>query len=410
MKKISLLIVFAFTLSAGQTQPWATLLEELPAQNRELQALHHEYLAALEKAPQVNRLPDPELGLGAFPLPVETRLGPQVARFSATQMFPWRGTLERRETLENARAQVRYESIAIRQLDLAYELQGAWLQLYEIRQRKGLLARNITLLAGLERLALARVESGKANAADVLRVQLSRREQEQQLALLEPAEVSPTAIINNLLYRPLDTPVVISDSLVPAVLVYDAAAVLAQIQSSHPLVRSLAQEQVVAQENIALNTLNGKPSFGVGVDYILVNQRDMVELPDNGKNILQVRATIKIPLNREPYRAKEREERLRITALQDRTAAVESNLATLLTQAYAELATAQLEVDFLAEQLVITRAAIHILTTAYSTGGQSLDELLRLEKESLAYEIRLLHATVATHLAKSKVERLIPKF
>ena len=409
MKKTSILLVFTLALSVGQTQTWTALLQELPAQNRELQALHHAYLAALEKAPQVNRLPDPELCLGAFPLPVETRLGPQVARVSATQMLPWWGTLERRAALENARAQVLYEHLAERQLNLAYELQGAWLQLYELRQRKSLLQRNISLFAGLEQLALARVESGKANAADVLRVQLNRREQEQQLALLEPAEVQPTTAINNLLYRPLDTPVVITDSLAPAVLVYDATALLTQIQSSHPLVRGLAQEQVVAQENIALNTLNGKPSFGVGVDYILVNPRDMVDLPDNGKNILQLRATVKIPLNREPYRAKEREERLRIAALQDRTAAAESNLATLLTQAYAELAAAQLEVDFLAEQLVIARAAIQILTTAYSTGSQSLDELLRLEKESLAYEIRLLRATVATHLAKSKVERLIPK-
>ena len=70
------------------------LLEIARENNLELKGLENEYLAALERAPQVSELPDPEAGIGAFPFPVETRLGPQIARLSVTQMFPWFGTLD----------------------------------------------------------------------------------------------------------------------------------------------------------------------------------------------------------------------------------------------------------------------------------------------------------------------------
>ncbi len=72
-------------------------------ENLELKIFEKEYLAALEKAPQVSQLPDPEAGIGVFPLPVETRLGAQILRVGATQMFPWKGTLDSKKDLELAK-------------------------------------------------------------------------------------------------------------------------------------------------------------------------------------------------------------------------------------------------------------------------------------------------------------------
>ena len=86
--------------------------------NLEVRALQLEYEAALQRAPQVSQLPDPEVGLGIFALPVETRLGPQWVRLGATQMFPWKGKLQAREDVVLAMARADYERIKARQLSI----------------------------------------------------------------------------------------------------------------------------------------------------------------------------------------------------------------------------------------------------------------------------------------------------
>src|SRR5665648_328374 len=72
-------------------------LQTAAENNPGLKARFNEYLAALEIAPQVKALPDPQLAFGYFIQPVETRVGPQQFKISATQMFPWFGSLKARE-------------------------------------------------------------------------------------------------------------------------------------------------------------------------------------------------------------------------------------------------------------------------------------------------------------------------
>ncbi len=62
--------------------------------NPGLQVNFNEYMAAMEKVPQVKSLPDPMVAFGYFIQPVETRVGPQEWRFNMAQSFPWFGLLE----------------------------------------------------------------------------------------------------------------------------------------------------------------------------------------------------------------------------------------------------------------------------------------------------------------------------
>ena len=72
-------------------------LQTAAENNPGLKAQFSEYMAALERVPQVGALPDPTVAFGYFIQPIETRLGPQQAKISASQMFPWFGTLSARE-------------------------------------------------------------------------------------------------------------------------------------------------------------------------------------------------------------------------------------------------------------------------------------------------------------------------
>ncbi len=398
-------LLFFMWATAVSAQSLDVLLKEAADNNLELKALENEYLAALEKAPQVSELPDPELGFGAFPFPVETRLGAQVTRISANQMFPWPGTLDSKKELELAEAKTLYERIGARSLNLFYEIKKPYFRLYEIQQSQSIIRRNITIMEALERLALAKVEGGKASAADVLRVQLKTEELKQELVILESAKTSPTATINQLINRPLATQINITDSLSFAVIPFNKNELMENIKTTHPMLRMFELQQELSEQAISLNELNGKPSFGVGLDYIMVNQRSDAEPSGNGRDILQLRASVKIPLYRNKYGAKEREEKLKIAALVNKKADVFSKYKTTIEKAFAENEIARLKMELYAKQIEITQAAINILQTSYSTQGRSFDELLQLEKELIDYGLKILKAVVQSHIAKAKVER-----
>ena len=59
-----------------------------------VEAAYQRWAAVSERLPQVRALPDPRLNFGFFLDEVETRTGPQQARFGVSQSFPWPGLLE----------------------------------------------------------------------------------------------------------------------------------------------------------------------------------------------------------------------------------------------------------------------------------------------------------------------------
>ena len=135
MKKLTSIAILFFLLfcpPSMDAQSLAELLAQLQEGNLELKTLEKEYLAALEKAPQVSQMPDPEFGIGGFPLPVETRLGAQAIRISGMQMLPWPGTLEGKKNLAEAKARPLNERPRARKLELEHELKQAYFKLYEI--------------------------------------------------------------------------------------------------------------------------------------------------------------------------------------------------------------------------------------------------------------------------------------
>lgn len=402
-----LLLLFSWTGLQGQSL--AQLSDEVITNNLELKVLHTQYLAALEKAPQVSQLPDPELSVSAFPLPVETRLGAQQLRVGFTQMFPWKGTLKGKADLEMAKAKTLYERIQAQGLNQIFLLEQAYFKLYEIRQSQTIIARNLELLEALEGLSLARIKSGKASASDALKVQLKLEELQQELLILKQAEIEPITRINQLRNVALNQPISLQDRFSFAPLPYDKDTLAAHLEAQHPMIRMYQRQQDVAQQAMQVNELNRKPSFGVGLDYFNVAERSDAFPTNNGRDIVQVRGSIKIPLYQKQYEAKNREEQLNIQALDQQQDHLLSQLLAEIEQAYAQHQTAQLKVSLYQQQKELTQSASQILKARYSGQGDGFDELLRLEKDLIDYDLKILKAIVQSHLAKSSIDRFIVK-
>ena len=74
---IGLLLVLMASVSSAQQADLNNYLRIAAENNSGLKAKFNDYLAALEVAPQVKALPDPQVSFAYFISPVETRVGPK---------------------------------------------------------------------------------------------------------------------------------------------------------------------------------------------------------------------------------------------------------------------------------------------------------------------------------------------
>src|SRR4030042_4296514 len=174
IKSLKYILIFAivaeFSASFGQIQnnPKDSLSYylELAAKNNpaDLQKFY-DYQAALQKIPQVGSLPDPELSIGVFLEPMELIGGNQIADIRLMQMFPWFGTLKAAKDEMSLMAKAKYESFREAKLQVFYDVQSTWYELYKINQEILISDKNLQLLKTIERLALVRFRTSGASGS-----------------------------------------------------------------------------------------------------------------------------------------------------------------------------------------------------------------------------------------------------
>ena len=184
---VGLLIgLFPFTAIAQQMDmsgsPLNDYLKQAAQNNPELQADYNQYLAALEQVPQVTTLPDPEVSFGYFINPIETRVGPQQARFGLTQMFPWFGTLGSRGDVAIQKARAAFEAFRESRNSLFFEVHKTWYNLYEIEESIRIMQENIDILETYESISTRRYETGAVGQADILLVPIEKEDLKTNLA------------------------------------------------------------------------------------------------------------------------------------------------------------------------------------------------------------------------------------
>lgn len=396
-------VVFAGSLNAQSVSEFERLAAE---QNPELRALLLEYEAALEKSEQVTVWQGPQVAAGIPVLPVETRLGTQRLTVGASQMFPWFGLKEAQEDVYISMSKERYERVSARQLEITYSIRNAYYSLYEIREQQRILDKNIELFGSLERIALSKVESGKSNLSDVLRVQMKREELLSRKDILDNRRSIHESTINALSGRPVETPVSVMDSFELAVLPIDRETLAATVRESHPELKRLDWMMAASEDRIAANNKSGMPSFGFGLEYALITPLDNVSPANNGRDVLIPKIMASIPLQRKQFDARNREESLAREALEVRREGMADIFESQLEALYSEYREAILEAELVIRQRVLASSAVEILLSAYSAEGRQFDELLQLENELLNLEMRLIKAVVTTHRSKAGVDRL----
>ncbi|WP_349351970.1 MULTISPECIES: TolC family protein [unclassified Flagellimonas] len=406
MRKTVIYIVFALVTISLKGQSLEGYLQEAELNSPMIQALELRYNIAKEKVNEVNTLPNTTLGAGYFVSEPETRTGAQRARFSVSQMLPWFGTITARENYASSMADAEYAEIVIAKRKLSLAVAQSYYKLFGTKAKQKVLEENIKLLKTYETLALTSVEVGKASAVDVLKLQIRQNELQQQKEVLEQSYIAEQAVFNNLLNRdesiavevvdemdiPEDDPILDKQdlSLNPELLKYDQ------------LYESVAQSELLNQKENA-------PSFGIGLDYIPVSERENMVFSDNGKDIVMPMVTFSIPIFNNKFRSVTKQNELRQKEIElqkkERLNVLENTFANAISQRNQARIAYQTQIKNLKQ----AKDAEEILIKNYETGTINFNDVLDIQELQLKFQTNQIQSVQLYYLQSAIINYLINK-
>jgi outer membrane protein TolC len=375
--------------------------------NPGIKAVYNEYEAALQKVPQVNTLPDPVFSFGYFISPVETRVGPQQAKFSLTQMFPWFGTLKAQGNTAAIMAEAKFQSFIDARNKLYFQVASAYYPLYELKDWIRIEQENIRILESYKTIATQKFKNGTGTMVDVLRVDIMLEEAQTNLSILRVKEKPLLTAFNKLLNRTENESVFIKDALKTETLTDNIRK--DSLIAANPKLKALDLKIEALKASELAARKQGMPKLGIGLDYVIVGERNDIEIPDNGKDVFMPMVSVSIPIFRAKYNASVKEAQL----MQESYAYQKQEVVNTLISDY-ELVWFQVQqhlqlLSLYEQQIQTSQQSLNLLLTSYGNSGKDFEEVLRMQQQLLKYQKMSATALAQYHIAVEKINYLTSK-
>ncbi|MEX1369343.1 MAG: TolC family protein, partial [Nannocystaceae bacterium] len=377
-----------------------------------LRASFERWRAASYRAPQARRLPEPQLTFSAFVIPVETRVGPQRLKLGAMQWFPWPSKLGASGQAAAHQAVAQQRHFEADALAVAAEVSAAYWALWQIRRTRALDHDELTVLRSLSEQVRIRLEVGRADLADVTRLELSISRAEDRLTGLDERERMAAAELVRTLGAPVGTAVPTA-AAEPEVAVPQDVLALQRAAVEHPRVLAWASVSDAARQAERAARADRLPSFGVGVDWIITGQAadtsaGHVSPAESGTDSVMVTAGVRIPLWSRAYRAAASEARAsdavaRAQALEARNTALAELERGMARVRDGARRTALFDHTLLPQ----AEAAFESTVLSYGSGRSSLGDLMASERDLLDLQRERVAVQAALGTAWAELERVV---
>ncbi|WP_246075208.1 TolC family protein [Gracilimonas mengyeensis] len=405
MRLTTLLALLTLSITAN-AQTIADYQQEAAENNPELKAKYQQYLSALEERPIVGTLSDPEVSFSYFIKPIETRIGPQQGRISISQMLPWFGTLASQRTASDLKAKAKFEAFQEERNQLFYQVEKTMLELYELEESIRIAEENRLILNSLVEISLRRYETDRASQVDVLRAQIEEEDLLIQIELLKDNREVLFQKMNELLNREKGAMIAIPDNLDETELA-NREALLAQVRQQNPALNRLRYQEEVSDEMKSLAKKQNKPGLMVGVDYIFTGETDMPNITDSGKDALMVMGGIRLPIFSNKNSARVQQAERNRQEAQYQLSSRENTLETELDASLRDYRDAMRRYELYDQkQIQRIQQAIDVMMEAYSSDSSDFEEILRMQRKQLEYQLKRIQAKTAQHIAEAYIEYL----
>ncbi len=381
-------------------------IEEALVKNPRIEGLFQQYYARLKQVPQVGALPDPEIMFQYHINPMEQSSPLTRTTVSATQMFPWFGTLGKREEQVKKVAEVEWTAFEEARNELVENVKERWYRMHELHHHLMIFRQNRGLLSQLERQVQTQYESGKVSQVDLLRIQIEQDNLETQILNTEEELEAMKVQFNSLLNRPAEAEVQIPDKMYNPKLTRSKERLRQVIYDRNPELRGreLQEETALIAEEQA--RLEGRPSLGLGLMVMNKNYMYMSVMPGERAG-LTGSVTIRVPLSRSKYQAQRQEARIKARVAREEQENVTNRLTAKVESLLQQYRDAERRIALHEERLVPkTRQALKIGLSEYAGGRGDFEQIIQLQQQLLKYEMMLNTAYVEQNIATAEIEAL----
>lgn len=405
---IALALVFIMGGLWAQT-PLQVYQDTAALNNPGIRSLFKQYESVMQKAPQNRVLPDPQFGFGYFINSVETRVGPQRAVFSISQSFPWFGQLGAQEQATIERAKAVLEKFNSARAELNFNVAATYNNLYVLRSAIRITKENIDLLTTIKDLANVQFESGKSSMVDVLRIEMELGELSNQLKYLEDSKRPLVAEFEQLLNVRLDREVELPEVLWSAELGISKEQIMDSVKILNPSILSIDHEIHSYERDVEAAKRIGGPSFTVGLNYTIVSKIDGYSGEGNGKDAILPTLGVKIPLYRKKYQSLVLEKKIARESVELKKIDITNELRTILEKTFRDYDDAVRRVALYKKLTKYAEQALEVLISEYSATSTNFEEIIRMDRTLLKYELELERARAYQNIAFANIEYLMGK-
>ncbi len=398
-KILTLVFLLAGIWAQSQTDTTLTHYIKLALENNpQVKAAYEEYRSSAEQI-RINRaLPDPTVSFAYAISPVQTRLGPQVAKLSLMQMFPWFGTLSEKEKIAASRAKSKYDLFVQKANQVAYDVSKVYWDMFFFQKELKIISEQINLLKSLERQSASRLETSETSAVDLLTFQMA----------IDELSVMKDNATRELQQRREQLLTLLSADSLNQIVLPDTAQIalfdilpLDSLLNRNALISARKNSIEAAQYGITLANRITKPSFGAGIDYAFIG---------GGQDALMPMLTVSLPIRFGKNKAIKRQ--------------ADFNLQQSKQTYYATIDLIEIQYDKWKKDYeneirnlklynrLIDKAnqALQILYAGYSTGNADYLKTITMENNLLKYEIGRLRALSNIKILEAQYNLLLSNF
>ena len=382
--------LFFLLAMISQAQSLEDYLKIAVENNPELQSRQYMYESALEKVNEVGSLPSTKISGGYFIQEPETRVGAQRAKLSASQSLPWFGTLSAKKESALYKAEAIHNEMDNYKRQLFLDVKSSFYQLYELNAIQTIYQENIEILKTYERISLNNLENNRTSMVDVLKIKMEINENiKDHKNILNKIQANKKTF-NLLLNRTEDSEVILPESL----LIEDIGMINKEMIFQNPKLTKYdnLQNSLVSSEKATKK--EGFPVIGVGLDYVFVDNRNVANLIDNGKDIIMPMVSVTVPLFSKKYTSKRKQLQLEQKAIESSKENTIIRLNSVYENALANRENALATIKTQEENIIQAEQAHKVLLRTYQTGRMDFSEILEIQQLKLKF-----------HLTKIKAEK-----
>ena len=360
--------------------------------------------SAKEKMVQSGSWMDPTFKFALLNVPAESfefdREPMTGKQFALTQHIPFPGKLgAKKKAAEQEWHAVSADRLELERM-LIHRVKNSYFDLYTIDKSIGIIRENIDLMTRFVEIAERRYSVGTGLQQDVLKAQVEKSKFEEQSINLGFRREKATATLNTLMNRALETPILVSDELLPTKIDLTEEELMEKARNLRPALKA-ARHRIDRNERIMDFSKKLKlPDLGVGMAY---TQRNELTGPmmGEGADFLSMSVAFSLPIkpgNRQSSKVEESKAAVRMA--QESYNNILNNVKRDIRIMFADVAKAK-ELIVLYENQILPQAEQSLNSALSGYQVDKVDFITLLDNQITLFNYRINYYRIMSEHEKS---------